>query len=65
MVERFFSNLTENQLKRGVFCSVLELIETLDGYVDHHNPEPKLSTWAGRAESARDCSKQTLVVASL
>jgi hypothetical protein len=30
MVERFFEDLTENRLKRGVFRSVLALIEALD-----------------------------------
>lgn len=46
MVERFFRDLTENRLKRGVFWSVLELIEALDAYVDHHNqkPEPFIRT---------------------
>jgi hypothetical protein len=30
MVERFFRDLTENRLRRGVFRSVLELIDALD-----------------------------------
>lgn len=50
MVERFFRDLTENRLKRGVFRSVLELIEALDGYVDHHNEEPKPFIWTARAQ---------------
>jgi transposase len=41
MVERFFRDLTENRLRRGVFRSVLELIEALDAYVDEHNDCPK------------------------
>ena len=49
MVERFFQDLTENRLKRGVFGSVLELIEALDGYVDHHNEEPKPFIWTATA----------------
>jgi len=50
MVERFFRDLTENRLKRGVFRSVLELIEALDGYVDHHNEEPKPFIWTASAQ---------------
>ena len=40
MVERFFRDLTENRLRRGVFRRVLELIQALDDYVDHHNVAP-------------------------
>ena len=50
MVERFFRDLTENRLKRGVFRSVLELIEALDEYVDHHNAEPKPFIWTAKAQ---------------
>jgi transposase len=50
MVERFFRDLTENRLKRGVFRSVLELIEALDGYVDNHNEEPKPFIWTAKAK---------------
>jgi transposase len=50
MVKRFFRDLTENRLKRGVFRSVLELIEALDGYVDHHNEEPKPFIWTASAQ---------------
>jgi transposase len=50
MVERFFRDLTENRLKRGVFRSVLELIEALDGYVDNHNEEPKPFIWTAKAQ---------------
>ena len=34
MVERFFRDLTENRLRRGVFRSVLELIQALDDFLD-------------------------------
>ena len=45
MVERFFRDLTENRLRRGVLRSVLELIQALDDYVDHHNVAPKPFIW--------------------
>jgi transposase len=49
MVERFFRDLTENRLRRGVFRSVLELIEALDEYVDQHNDCPKPFIWTAKA----------------
>jgi transposase len=49
MVERFFRDLTENRLRRGVFHSVLELIDALDEYVDRHNDNPKPFIWTAKA----------------
>lgn len=49
MVERFFRDLTENRLRRGVFRSVLELIDALDAYVDQHNTAPKPFIWTAQA----------------
>ena len=49
MVERFFRDLTENRLRRGVFRSVLELIQALDDYVDQHNKSPKPFIWTAKA----------------
>jgi transposase len=49
MVERFFRDLTENRLRRGVFRSILELIEALDSYVDQHNENPKPFIWTAKA----------------
>ena len=50
MVERFFRDLTENRLRRGVFRSVLELIQALDESVDHHNDAPKPFIWTAKAQ---------------
>lgn len=50
MVERFFRDLTQNRLRRGVFRSVLELIEALDEYVDRHNDSPKPFIWTAQAK---------------
>jgi transposase len=41
MVERFFSDLTENRLRRGVFGSVEELIVAIGKYVDITTTKPK------------------------
>lgn len=59
MVDRFFRDLTENRLRRGVFRSILELIEgldeyvqlmeALDGSVDRHNESPRPFIWTAKA----------------
>ncbi len=41
MVELFFRDITENQLRRGVFRSVKELTEAIETYIDRHNENPK------------------------
>ena len=41
MVERFFRNLSEDRLKRGVFRSVDELVCAIELFVLAHNEDPK------------------------
>ncbi len=49
MVERFFRDLTEKQLRRGVFRSVEELLESIGEYIDNHNRQPKPFIWTAKA----------------
>ena len=49
MVERFFRDLTENRLRRGVFRDVEELIMAIEGYIDRHNEHPKAFIWTAKA----------------
>ena len=49
MVERFFRDLTQNRLRRGVFRDVEELITAIGDYIDHHNHSPKPFIWTARA----------------
>jgi transposase len=49
MVERFFRDLTQNRLRRGVFRDVEELITAIETYIDHHNDNPKPFIWTARA----------------
>ena len=39
MIERFFRDLSEERLRRGVFTSVSELIEAVDSV--HRHTQPK------------------------
>jgi transposase len=49
MVERFFRDLTENQLRRGAFTSVEALQRTIHTYIEHHNRQPKPFIWTATA----------------
>jgi transposase len=49
MVERFFRDLTQNRLRRGVFRSVEELILAIDDYIGRHNENPKPFIWTAKA----------------
>jgi transposase len=49
MVERFFRDLTQHRLRRGVFRDVEELIMAIDQYVDRHNEQPKPFIWTAKA----------------
>ncbi|MEP7218555.1 MAG: IS630 family transposase [Bacteroidota bacterium] len=49
MVERFFRDISENRLRRGVFRSVAELIDAIDKYIVGHNTCPKPFIWTAKA----------------
>lgn len=50
LVERFFADLTQKRIRRGVFHSVLELIDAIDEYLEYHNENPEPFTWTKTAE---------------
>lgn len=50
-VERWFRDLTEKNLRRGVFASVPDLIDSIQEYLDASNDNPKPYTWTATAES--------------
>ena len=49
MVERFFRNITTEQLRRGVFRSVPELITAINQYIATHNHNTKPFVWTAKA----------------
>ena len=49
MVERFFRDITTEQLRRGVFRSVPELIAAIEEYIAAHNQNPKPFVWTAKA----------------
>jgi transposase len=49
-VERFFAELTNKQLRRGVHRSTLELERAIDDYIDVRNRNPKPFVWTKSAD---------------
>jgi len=45
LVERWFRELTDKALRRGVFHSVPDLIAKIEEYLDAHNDDPKPFIW--------------------
>ena len=51
LVERWFRELTDKALRRGVFHSVPDLIASIEKYMDVHNESPRPFVWTATAES--------------
>jgi hypothetical protein len=58
MVERFFRDLTEQTLRRGIFCDVEELIMAIGEYIDKHNDNPKPFVWTAKASDVLEKVKR-------
>jgi transposase len=50
-VERWFRDLTDKNLRRGIFGSVPDLIASIEDYLSAHNQDPKPYVWTATAES--------------
>jgi len=50
LVERWFRDLTDKRIRRGVFNSVAELMAAINAYVEHHNNDPKPFVWTAKAD---------------
>ena len=51
MFERFFSEITNKMIRRGVFGSVEQLINDINKFLDHHNENPKIFMWTKDADT--------------
>jgi len=49
-VERFFAEITEKRIRRGVFRSVQGLEQAIREYLEQHNQDPKPFVWTASAE---------------
>jgi transposase len=50
LVERWFRELTDKAIRRGVFRSVPELIAAIEAYLAAHNNDPKPFAWTASAD---------------
>jgi transposase len=51
LVERWFADLTDKMIRRGVFHSVDDLIEAITEFLRVHNDDPNPFVWTATAES--------------
>lgn len=50
LIERWFRDLTDKQIRRGAFKSVKQLIGVITDYIDAHNAEAEPFVWTATAE---------------
>lgn len=50
LVERWFGEITRQQIRRGVFHSVPELVATINEYIQVHNQDPKPFVWTKKVD---------------
>lgn len=51
LVERWFRELTDKQLRRGVFRSVPELVQSIQEFLQAYNHNPKPFVWTAKVET--------------
>lgn len=49
MVERFFRDISERRIKRGVFKSIEDLERVIEKHIAEHNKDPKPLIWTAKA----------------
>ena len=54
MVERFFRDITQNRIRRGVFQDLELLIMAIGDYIDGHNQNPTPFIWTAKATDILD-----------
>jgi transposase len=50
LIERWFRDLTDKRIRRGVFRSVSELVQVIEDYISQHNQTPRPFAWTAKAE---------------
>jgi len=66
LVERWFRELTDKRIRRGVFHSVDELNTAIEAYINGHNQDPKPFVWSATADQIiRKVSKCKTILETL
>ena len=50
LIERWFREITQNRIRRGVFRSVADLVAAIEDYLACHNEDPKPFIWTATVE---------------
>src|SRR5271163_2101437 len=50
LIERWFREITEKRIRRGVFKSVPQLEQAINEFIEHHNAHPKGFRWTKSAD---------------
>jgi len=50
LVERWFREISDKRIRRGVFRSVPELIAAIQEYLDNHNQNPRVFVWTASVD---------------
>ena len=50
-IENFFSKMTRQRIRRGVFRSIVDLQAAINAYLAEHNANPKPFVWTKSAEA--------------
>jgi hypothetical protein len=51
LVERWFRDITDKAVRRGVFHSVPDLVAAIEAYLNANNADPKPFVWTATAEA--------------
>jgi transposase len=66
LIERWFREITQRRIRRGVFHSVHDLIRAIEDYLASHNEQPKPFVWTATVESIlRKVSKCKAIMETL
>jgi len=50
LIERWFREITDKRIRRGVFKNVEQLVTAITDYIAQHNENPQTFTWTAKAE---------------
>ena len=51
LIERWFRDITERRIRRGVFKSAAQLEQAICEYIEHHNANPQGFVWTAKADT--------------
>lgn len=51
LIERWFRDITEQRIRRGVFKSVAQLEQAINEYIKYHNAHPNGFVWTAKADA--------------